>query len=79
MEHRGWAQLHAALPLGGTSPDPRWMQAPHMRFSLSLGLHPQVGDYRAINLELELFNPEIRDKPQVRTSQPGAGTLQSWV
>jgi hypothetical protein len=24
-----------------------------------------VGDYRAINLELELFNTDIRDKPQV--------------
>lgn len=28
---------------------------------------PQVGDYRAINLELELFNPELREKPQART------------
>ncbi|PNH04577.1 GTPase obg [Tetrabaena socialis] len=25
-----------------------------------------VGDYNAINLELELFNPALRDKPQVR-------------
>jgi GTP-binding protein len=30
-----------------------------------------VGDYRAINLELELFNPELRDKPQVRACMCG--------
>ncbi len=31
---------------------------------------PQVGDYRAINLELELFNPELREKPQARATLP---------
>lgn len=24
-----------------------------------------LGDFHAINLELELFNPELKDKPQV--------------
>lgn len=27
-----------------------------------------VGDWAAINLELELFNPALKDKPQVRVS-----------
>lgn len=38
-----------------------------------------VGDYRAINLELELFNPALRDKPQVRACAcaQGAGKQES--
>lgn len=32
-----------------------------------------VGDYKAIQLELELFNPALLDKPQVRAEGP-AGT-----
>jgi hypothetical protein len=43
-----------------------------------------IGDYKAIQLELELFNPELREKPQVRGHVPGAwseGTvcLGGWV
>ena len=50
-----------------------------------------VGDYRAINLELELFNPELRDKPQARRGDysslgglfrgqggQGGGSTWSW-
>ena len=30
------------------------------------GTSPEpMGDFRAINLELELFSPELRDKPQI--------------
>lgn len=28
-----------------------------------------VGDYKAIQLELELFNPALLDKPQVKTGE----------
>lgn len=38
-----------------------------------------VGDYKAIQLELELFNPALLDKPQVRmhtlTPQPMSSLL----
>ena len=30
------------------------------------GTSPEpMGDFRAINLELELFSPELKDKPQI--------------
>ena len=32
-----------------------------------------LGDFRAINLELELFNPELKDKRQVQAGAGGAG------
>ena len=33
-----------------------------------------MGDWRAINLELELFNPELKDKKQVGTGVRGLGS-----
>lgn len=42
-----------------------------------------VGDYRAINLELELFNPELMEKPQVvvynKTDVPESGDYWEFV
>lgn len=42
-----------------------------------------MGDWRAINLELELFNPELKDKPQViaynKVDLPDSGDYSEFV
>eukprot|EP00877_Chromochloris_zofingiensis_P006026 jgi/Chrzof1/1677/Cz10g16250.t1 len=42
-----------------------------------------IGDFKAINLELELFNPELTDKPQVvaynKTDLPDSGDYWEFV
>jgi GTP-binding protein len=38
-----------------------------------------VGDWSAINLELELFNPALKDKPQVGYHSTGSVDVPSYL